>query len=160
MLRIASPSTTSHVFYHYQHAFAFESLSFLVVNMPPWSLISPASRGIGFALARRVLQTTNAPVVVTARKNLAKAKKELLEGLDVDDGRLTMLEIDVLGMSLRPEDIVVKQWQLAKPYRRIQHQSCSCRLQGQVSNQLPPTPARFHCSRTAVPREITCANRC
>jgi NAD(P)-dependent dehydrogenase (short-subunit alcohol dehydrogenase family) len=108
MLRIASPSTTSHVFYHDEYAFAFESLSFLVVNMPPWSLISPASRGIGFALARRVLQTTNAPVVVTARKNLAKAKKELLEGLDVDDGRLTMLEIDVLGMSLRPEDIVVK----------------------------------------------------
>lgn len=117
MLRIAFPSTTSHVFYHYQHAFAFESLSFLVVNMPPWSLISPASRGIGFALARRVLQTTNAPVVVTARKNLAKSKKELLEGLDIDDGRLTMLEIDVLGMSLRPADIVVKQWQLAEPHR-------------------------------------------
>ena len=77
--------------------------------MPPWSLISPASRGIGFALARRVLQTTIAPVVVTARKDLAKAKKELLEGLDVDDKRLIMLEIDVLGVSLHPEDIVYKQ---------------------------------------------------
>jgi NAD(P)-dependent dehydrogenase (short-subunit alcohol dehydrogenase family) len=67
--------------------------------MPPWSLISPASRGIGFALARRVLQTTNAPVVVTARKDLVQAKKELLEGIDVDHQRLTLMEIDVLGIS-------------------------------------------------------------
>lgn len=74
--------------------------------MPPWSLISPASRGIGFALARRVLQTTNAPVVVTARKDLAEAKKELMEGLNVNDGRLTMLEVDVLGVSPHPEDVV------------------------------------------------------
>ncbi|KAF1851762.1 NAD(P)-binding protein [Cucurbitaria berberidis CBS 394.84] len=64
--------------------------------MPPWSLISPASRGIGFALARRVLQTTNAPVVATARKNLDKTKEELLEGLDVDEKRLTVLHLDVL----------------------------------------------------------------
>jgi NAD(P)-dependent dehydrogenase (short-subunit alcohol dehydrogenase family) len=76
--------------------------------MPPWSLISPASRGIGFALARRVLQTTNAPVVVTARKDLAKAKKELLEGIDIDDERLTMMEIDVLGISPSIKNVVRK----------------------------------------------------
>ncbi|CAN9151242.1 unnamed protein product [Alternaria alternata] len=64
--------------------------------MPPWSLISPASRGIGFALARRVLQTTNAPVVTTARKDLDKTKEELLDGLDVDERRLTVLKLDVL----------------------------------------------------------------
>jgi len=66
--------------------------------MPPWSLISPASRGIGFALARRVLQTTNAPVVATARKDPDETKKELLEGLEVDEGRLTVLQLDFLGM--------------------------------------------------------------
>jgi hypothetical protein len=66
--------------------------------MPPWSLISPASRGIGFALARRVLQTTNAPVVATARKDLDKTKEELLDGLGVDEKRLTVLKLDVLGM--------------------------------------------------------------
>jgi NAD(P)-dependent dehydrogenase (short-subunit alcohol dehydrogenase family) len=65
--------------------------------MPPWSLISPASRGIGFALARRVLQTTNAPVVTTARKDLDKTKEELLDGLGVDEKRLTVLKLDVLG---------------------------------------------------------------
>jgi NAD(P)-dependent dehydrogenase (short-subunit alcohol dehydrogenase family) len=67
--------------------------------MPPWSLISPASRGIGFALAKRVLQTTNAPVVVTARKDLDKTKEELLAGLRVDESRLRVLKLDVLGTS-------------------------------------------------------------
>jgi NAD(P)-dependent dehydrogenase (short-subunit alcohol dehydrogenase family) len=65
--------------------------------MPPWSLISPASRGIGFALAKRVLQTTNAPVVVTARKDLDKIKEELLDGTGVDASRLRVLKLDVLG---------------------------------------------------------------
>lgn len=69
--------------------------------MPPWSLISPASRGIGFALARRVLQTTNAPVVATARKDLDKTKQQLLNGLDVDEARLRMLRLDVTGESSR-----------------------------------------------------------
>ncbi|KAF2130844.1 NAD(P)-binding protein [Dothidotthia symphoricarpi CBS 119687] len=67
--------------------------------MAPWSLISPASRGIGFALARRVLQTTNAPVVVTARRDLDKTKEALLEGLGVDKARLTVLKLDVLDES-------------------------------------------------------------
>ncbi|EDU48269.1 short chain dehydrogenase/reductase SDR [Pyrenophora tritici-repentis Pt-1C-BFP] len=64
--------------------------------MPPWSLISPASRGIGFALARRVLQTTHTPVIATARKDLDRTKEELLDGLGVDEGRLTVLKLDVL----------------------------------------------------------------
>ena len=66
--------------------------------MPPWSLISPANRGIGFALARQVLKSTSAPVVVTARKELDRTKEELLEGLGVDEGRLKVLKLDVLGM--------------------------------------------------------------
>lgn len=60
-------------------------------------MISPASRGIGFALARRVLQTTNAPVVATARKDLDKTKEKLLEGLGVDESRLRVLKLDVNG---------------------------------------------------------------
>jgi NAD(P)-dependent dehydrogenase (short-subunit alcohol dehydrogenase family) len=70
--------------------------------MPPWSLISPASRGIGFALAKRVLQTTNAPVVVTARKDLDKTKEELLSGTNIDEARLRVLKLDVLGTSIHP----------------------------------------------------------
>ena len=69
-------------------------------TMPPWSMISPASRGIGFALARRVLQSTNAPVVATARKDLDKTKERLLEGLKIDEARLRVLRLDVTGMML------------------------------------------------------------
>ena len=68
--------------------------------MPPWSMISPASRGIGFALARRVLQTTNAPVVATARNDLDKTKEQLLEGLEIDELRLRVLRLDVTGTML------------------------------------------------------------
>ncbi|KAF2036276.1 NAD(P)-binding protein [Setomelanomma holmii] len=67
--------------------------------MPPWSLISPASRGVGFALAQRVLQTTNAPVVVTARKDLDKLKEELLSGNNFDEARVKVLKLDVLDES-------------------------------------------------------------
>ncbi|KAF2281397.1 NAD(P)-binding protein [Westerdykella ornata] len=67
--------------------------------MTPWSLVCPASRGIGFALARRILQTTNAPVVATARKDIEKTKRWLLAGLEVDEGRLTMINVDVLDES-------------------------------------------------------------
>lgn len=63
-------------------------------------MISPASRGIGFALARRILQTTNAPVVATARKDLDKTKEQLLEGLDIDEKRLRVLRLDVTGKCL------------------------------------------------------------
>lgn len=69
--------------------------------MPPWSMISPASRGIGFALARRVLQTTNAPVVATARKDLDRTKEELLKDLNVDEARLRVLKLDVTGMLIQ-----------------------------------------------------------
>jgi NAD(P)-dependent dehydrogenase (short-subunit alcohol dehydrogenase family) len=69
----------------------------MLFDMPPWSLVSPASRGIGFALAKRILQTTNAPVVATARKDLDKTKEELLQATGADESRLTMLKLDVLG---------------------------------------------------------------
>jgi NAD(P)-dependent dehydrogenase (short-subunit alcohol dehydrogenase family) len=66
--------------------------------MQPWALVTPASRGIGFALTRRILLTTNVPVIATARKDLDQIKENLLEGLnDVDESRLTVLKLDVLG---------------------------------------------------------------
>jgi NAD(P)-dependent dehydrogenase (short-subunit alcohol dehydrogenase family) len=67
--------------------------------MKPWALVSPASRGIGFALTRHLLQTTTAPIVATGRSNLDSVKEKLLKNLDVDHRRLTVLECDVLGMS-------------------------------------------------------------
>ncbi|QDS70349.1 hypothetical protein FKW77_008912 [Venturia effusa] len=68
--------------------------------MQPWALITPASRGIGFHLTRRILQTTNCPVVATSRKNQDETKEKLLDGLkDVQESRLTVLPLDVLDES-------------------------------------------------------------
>ena len=69
--------------------------------MRPWALVTPASRGIGLELARRLLQTTNVPVVATARKDLDQTKENVLSGLkDVKEDRLSVLQVDVLGMLL------------------------------------------------------------
>ncbi|KAF1939144.1 NAD(P)-binding protein [Clathrospora elynae] len=88
--------------------------------MPPWSLISPASRGIGFALARRVLQTTNAPVVATARKDLDKTKQDLLEGLEVDETRLKVLKLDVLDEATIAEAAASCKMQFGNEARQLQ----------------------------------------
>ena len=67
--------------------------------MHPWAFVTPASRGIGRAIARRILSTTKIPVVATARKDTDDAKHEILRDLkDVDDQRLHVLQLDVLGM--------------------------------------------------------------
>jgi len=74
--------------------------------MQPWALVTPASRGIGLELARRLLQTTNVPVIATARKDLDQTKENVLQGLkgqdgmDVDETRLSVLAVDILGTLL------------------------------------------------------------
>lgn len=66
--------------------------------MSAWALISPASRGIGHALARELLSTTKVPVLATARRNTDQVKESILDGLqDVDHSRLHVVEADVLG---------------------------------------------------------------
>jgi NAD(P)-dependent dehydrogenase (short-subunit alcohol dehydrogenase family) len=61
-----------------------------------WSFVCPASRGIGLQLSRRLLETTQLPVVATARSDTEKVKKSILQDLkDVDEKRLTVLEVDV-----------------------------------------------------------------
>jgi len=81
--------------------------------MQPWALVSPASRGIGLELARRLLQTTKVPIVATARKDLDQARENILQGLDgVSEDRLYVLRVDVLGRcfvmvySVQDEDVV------------------------------------------------------
>ena len=63
----------------------------------PWLLVSPASRGIGLQLARRLLKTTDLPVIATARKELESTTEQILDGLDVDRQRLEVLKLDVTG---------------------------------------------------------------
>jgi len=66
-------------------------------NHMAWALVTPASRGIGFALTRHILTHTNIPVIATARKDLGSVKKSLLSGLDVSESRLHVLPLDVTG---------------------------------------------------------------
>ena len=66
-----------------------------------WSFVSPGSRGIGFALTRHLLRTTEVPVVTTARSDLDGIKKSILDDLpNVDSNRLTVLQLDVTGNSI------------------------------------------------------------
>lgn len=75
--------------------------------MPPWTLVTPASRGIGLEFARRLLRTTNLPVVATARGSTDQARESILQKReggqfpDVDgegdESRLTVLKLDVTG---------------------------------------------------------------
>ncbi|OBT41230.1 hypothetical protein VE00_09243 [Pseudogymnoascus sp. WSF 3629] len=62
-----------------------------------WCFVSPASRGIGFALTRHLLQTTKAPILATSRSNTEDVRNSLLDGLkNVDVDRLTVLELDCI----------------------------------------------------------------
>ena len=68
-----------------------------------WCLVTPASRGIGFALTRHLLLTTAVPVVATARRDIDGTRQNILNGLKgVDANRLTVLEVDVTGTSPAP----------------------------------------------------------
>ena len=63
----------------------------------PWILTSPASRGIGLQLTKRLLKVTDLPVVATARSNIEETKATILDGLQIDKERLEVLKVDVTG---------------------------------------------------------------
>lgn len=46
--------------------------------MPPWTLVTPSSRGIGLALARHLLRRTRLPVIATARSNPDATREAIL----------------------------------------------------------------------------------
>lgn len=65
-----------------------------------FALITPASRGIGFALVRQLLVHTDLPVCATARKDCDTVHNKLVESVDSQRDaaeRLTVLEADVMG---------------------------------------------------------------
>ncbi|MCJ1255066.1 hypothetical protein MMC24_002882 [Lignoscripta atroalba] len=65
----------------------------------PWIFTSPASRGVGLQLTRRLLATTKLPIVATARTDPEGTKDRILDGLDVDKQRLEVLKLDVTDES-------------------------------------------------------------
>lgn len=73
-----------------------------------WCLVSPASRGIGLALTRHLLRTTNVPVVATARKDVPGYWEKFdadtfVQGLEDPEGarkRLHVLTVNVRSKCL------------------------------------------------------------
>lgn len=65
--------------------------------MNPWAIVAPASRGIGRAVAREILQTTSCSVVATARRKPDDVKRTILSDLNVEPSRLYVLTMDFLG---------------------------------------------------------------
>ncbi len=66
----------------------------------PWIFVCPSSRGIGYALTRRLLQTTTLPILATTRnRDPFQAKASLLQDLPHADEhlapRLSIVQADV-----------------------------------------------------------------
>lgn len=66
------------------------------------ALVTPASRGLGFALAQQVLAQTQLPVVATGRKDCDGIRERLLSSKHIPadaESRLRVLRVDVIGKS-------------------------------------------------------------
>ena len=129
----------------------------------PWALVTPASRGIGLQLARHLLENTDVPVVATARKALDTTRSHILDGLDVDEERLQVLQLDVTG-TVHPAHVSLHPSLDENIYsllhsRRIHY--CCYRRQNYfpLPLQLPPPPPRLLHTRYPLPREKSSANR-
>ncbi|KGO74154.1 Short-chain dehydrogenase/reductase SDR [Penicillium italicum] len=67
-------------------------------NAHGFALVTPASRGLGFAFAQQLLTRTELPVIATARKNCDELQERLLssKGMPKDaEQRLCTLQVDV-----------------------------------------------------------------
>ncbi|KAJ5893871.1 hypothetical protein N7495_005562 [Penicillium taxi] len=67
-----------------------------------FALVTPASRGLGFAFAQILLAKTQLPIVVTARKNSDQVRDQLLSSKGLapnSEERLKVLEVDVTDES-------------------------------------------------------------
>jgi len=66
-----------------------------------FALVTPASRGLGFAFAQQLLARTELPVIATARKNCNEIQERLLSSEGVpknSEKRLRVLEVDATGI--------------------------------------------------------------
>ena len=62
-------------------------------------LVTPASRGLGFAFTRHLLAHSDLPVVATARRNCDQVQDQLLQGVkNKDKERLRVFQVDVTGI--------------------------------------------------------------
>jgi hypothetical protein len=128
--------------------------------MQPWALVTPASRGIGLELARRLLRTTDIPIVTSARKDLDQTRENVLSGLDgVSEDRLHVVKVDVLGtflgMSLRLRNSHLH----AMSHRRTNDHRCSLNNHIHVPKKVLLPPPRARGPRHPIPRKVAQPDR-
>jgi len=66
-----------------------------------FALVTPASRGIGLALAQQLLAQTKLPVLATARSKCDEVRNRILAGKNLPsdaEKRLRLFEVDVKGI--------------------------------------------------------------
>ncbi|KAL3463166.1 hypothetical protein BJX64DRAFT_257727 [Aspergillus heterothallicus] len=68
-----------------------------------FAIVTPASRGLGFAFAQQLLANTNIPVIATARTNCDQLRSRLLESVEAEgsraEHRLKIFKVDVTDES-------------------------------------------------------------
>jgi NAD(P)-dependent dehydrogenase (short-subunit alcohol dehydrogenase family) len=97
----------------------------------PWIFICPASRGIGHALTRRLLQTTSLPILASTRRDPTSTKSSILDGLSQSSGtpvedlapRLSIVTLDVTDES-SIKDAAARAKELFPPKTHHLHLSC------------------------------------
>jgi NAD(P)-dependent dehydrogenase (short-subunit alcohol dehydrogenase family) len=110
-----------------------------------FALVTPASRGLGFAFAHQLLARTELPVIATARKNCTEIKERLLSSDNVPtdaEKRLHVLEVDVTGMveALEfPEHITLSRNKLNK----LIEESTISAMADTIKREYPDTPLRL-----------------
>lgn len=66
-----------------------------------FAIVTPASKGLGFAFAQHLLSKTPLPIVATVRRNKDEVHDKLLSGKNTPrsaEERLSVLEVDVTGI--------------------------------------------------------------
>lgn len=60
-----------------------------------WTLVTPSSRGIGFALTRHLLRTlpSSVPIVATARSDLQGTKERILSNIELSESQASRLDV-------------------------------------------------------------------
>lgn len=72
----------------------------MTLSRQGFALVTPASRGIGFAFARQLLVHTDLPICITARNNCDELHEKLVGSVRTRTDtakRLTVVKVDVTG---------------------------------------------------------------
>jgi NAD(P)-dependent dehydrogenase (short-subunit alcohol dehydrogenase family) len=108
-----------------------------------FALVTPASRGLGFAFAHKLLARTQLPVVATARKNCNEIRERLLSSNDLpkdSEKRLRVLEVDVTG-TVQTDSVLTKVF--LTNLTNATDESTISAMVNTIRQEYPDTPLRL-----------------